>query len=321
MAVVIDAHVHAFDRGFFPPGFTRATAVRWRHAVWPPRPADALSPDAVEAGFVDPDGHLLVEDLDAAGIDAAVLMMLDHGVGFGEEAPVARETILAYYAGLTARYPGRLSFFVGVDPRRPDAAAFVRRAAALGARGLKLYPPDGYSCDDPAAVALCRLCADLGLAVMFHTAFVGWPFEGHKAHPAALTAVQKAVPDLVLFVGHAGYPFWGPEAAAVVAAHPTSYLEISQWQELADRDPAALVRTLAEFRDRVGAHRIVFGSDHCSGPRFSGTRSRLNAWVRFVATLPEKAARYGRRFTAEEVALILGGNMARILGLTAAAQA
>lgn len=317
--MVIDAHVHAFDRGFFPPGFTRATALRWRHAVWPPRPAQALSPEAVEAGFVDPDGNQLLDDLEAAGVDAAVLMMLDHGVGFGEEAPVAREAILAYYADLQARYPGRLYFFVGVDPRRTDAEAFVRRAAAQGARGLKLYPPDGYACDHPAAVALCRLCADLGLAVMFHTAFVGWPFEGHQAHPAALTAVQKAVPDLVLLVGHAGYPLWGAEAAAVVAEHPTSYLEISQWQELADRDPAALVRTLADFRDRVGAHRIVFGSDHCSGPRFSGARSRLAGWVRFVRDLPQVAGRYGRRFSRDEVDLILGGNMARILGLTAPA--
>jgi predicted TIM-barrel fold metal-dependent hydrolase len=317
--VIIDAHVHAFDRGFFPPAFARATALRWQHAVWPPRPAGALTPEAIEAGYVDPDGRLLAGDLDAAGVDAAVLMMLDHGIGLGEEAPVARDRILEYYAGLAARYPGRLYFFVGVDPRRPDAVSFLRRAAARGARGLKLYPPDGFSCDHPAAVALCRLCADLGLAVMVHTAFVGWPFEGDKANPLALTAVQKAVPDLVLLVGHAGYPLWGPEAAAVVADHPGSYLEISQWQDLLDRDPGALVRVLADFRDRVGAHRIVFGSDHCSGPRFSGARSRLAAWVRFVRDLPETAGRYGRRFTREEVALILGGNMARILGLAAPA--
>ena len=70
----------------------------------------------------------------------------------------------------------------------------------------------------------------------------------------------------------------------------------------------------------VGAHRILLGSDHFSGPRFSGERSRLPHWVAFLRDLPRTGARYGVAFSDEEMALILGGNAQRILNLPAVAR-
>jgi hypothetical protein len=65
----------------------------------------------------------------------------------------------------------------------------------------------------------------------------------------------------------------------------------------------------------VGAHRILLGSDHFSGPRFSGDRSQLPRWVGFLRDLPRVGAQYGVRFSEEEMALILGGNAQRLVKL------
>ena len=85
---------------------------------------------------------------------------------------------------------------------------------------------------------------------------------------------------------------------------------------MAYTDPDGLVQVLERARDAVGAHRLLFGSDHTPGPRYSGSRSMLPAMISFMRELPSRSA-----FTATEVDLMLGGNAARILELAPAGPA
>lgn len=313
--MIIDAHVHTFPAGALPGAMHDATAREWAYGVWPHRDPAAIR-HKIEPGFTDPDGSTLIADLDAAGVDAGVIMMLDHGIGFGEEAPLSVPALLAHYGEVQARYPGRLYAFAAADPRRPDAVELLKAGVhEHGLRGLKLYPPNGYHPGDPVCHPLLAACTELGVPVLVHTAMMTYPLRGHYANPLYMAEVQKRYPDLSLIFGHAGYSLWAEEAALTVAGHESSYLEISQWDRLLGSDEERLIRTLGRMRDHVGPHRILYGSDHISGPRYSGARNTLPDLVAFLRDLPERAAPYGVTFTREESDLILGGNAARILGI------
>ncbi len=90
----------------------------------------------------------LVEALDAAGIDRAVVCP-PRARGHGYDVENDR------VAGLVGRHPGRLFGFARVDPLAPGAAEELERALALGLRGLFLHPwEDAFAITDAAVDAL-----------------------------------------------------------------------------------------------------------------------------------------------------------------------
>ena len=312
MECVIDAHVHLFGKGYLSRRWYRGAAQRWAASGWPPRDPEAID---IEDGLVDDDGTLLMPELDRARIAAGVAMNVDWGVSLDEPAVSIRE-MHRRSAELQRRYANRFFGIAGIDPRRPDAVATLEEAIVrLGLRGLKLYPPCGFYPHDPVCLPLYDRCLELGVPVIFHTALVGFPHVPRFTHPLHIGDVQARYPALSIVFAHAGYPAWAHEAMELVAHHPNSYLDISNWNHRMDRDPDGLVRLLVAMRDTVGAHRMLFASDHLGGRRFSGSRSRLAAWVDFVSELPDRAARLGLRVSQEEMALILGENARRVYKL------
>jgi predicted TIM-barrel fold metal-dependent hydrolase len=86
----------------------------------------------------------LVEALDAAGIDRAVVCP-PRARGHGYDVENDR------VADLARAHPGRLLGFARVDPLAPGAGAELERALGLGLRGLFLHPwEDAFSVTDPA---------------------------------------------------------------------------------------------------------------------------------------------------------------------------
>jgi predicted TIM-barrel fold metal-dependent hydrolase len=291
-----------------------ATARSWAQRSSPPRDP-ALIRDKIEPGFTDPDGSTLIADMDAAGVDHAMVMTLDHGVAFGEEAPMSIEQLLAHYAELRRRWAPRLRVFANVDPRRPNAEELLTHAFdELGFDGLKIYP-NGYFVSDERCRALLAICQRRNLPVLVHTAMLSHPIQGYYANPALLADTQHRFPDLTLIFGHAGAPIWLEQACLTAAGSPNSYLELSHWTRLAASDPDRLVQVISRARDAVGPRRLLFASDHTPGPRYSGPdRSPLPTMIAAIRQLPQRGD-----FTSEEVELILGGNAARLLGLDLAA--
>ena len=313
--MLIDAHVHSFPPGCLPAAMHQATARSWAYQTWPPRD-EGIIQDKIEPGFTDPDGSILISDLDAAGIDAAIVMALDHGVAFGQEAPMGIGELLEHYARLRERWAPRLSVFANVDPRRPGAGQLLAVALdEMGYCGAKIYP-NGYFVYDDRCRALMGICQDRNVPVLVHTAMSRYPIQGYYADPAFLADTQHLFPDLVIILGHAGAPIWLDHALITAAGHTNTYLEMSHWTRMSYTDPDGLVRVLERARDAVGAHRLLFGSDHTPGPRYSGSRSKLPAMISFMRELPGRSA-----FTAAEVDLMLGGNAARILASASAASA
>jgi len=232
--------------------------------------------EAPAFGWIDPP-EKIVGLLDEAGIDLAAVMTYTDLPGLD---PYALRTILA----AVARFPDRLLPFVRLNPNYPAAAALLEEAVAAGVRGLKLHPTTtlAHPAEEPT-VALLRRCGELGIPVLFHCG------DDPYTTPQAIALAARLAPQTEIVLGHMGGYLHVEEAIEAAAAQPNLYLETSAMPY------PALIRVAI---DRVGAGRVLFGSD---GP---GCNPRLER---------HKVRLAGLSLADEE--LVMGGNAARLLSV------
>lgn len=315
---VVDSHAHIWGKGFVPQAFFGKAAKEWA-ARSPERTPDMIMPRLL-SGLVDTDGDDFVANMDRAGIDVTMVMMIDVGAPiFGEEPETPVEKQIEFYAALQKRHPDRLRCHVSVDIRRDDHVGLMRRAILdHGLSGVGEITPDGFSACGADARPMMRLAADLGVPVQIHTRtgvwtdFAGTDFsEANPVHPVHVARLARELPDLKIVLCHAGFPHWWQAAAELIADLPNCVLDISNWNETYRHDEGEMIARLATWRSIVGAERILFASDQASGKRFTGERSELPQWVEFIRLLPENASRWGYRFSQDEATAILGANALR----------
>ena len=311
---VIDFHVHLWrSRRDLP-----AT-------IWDTFPMVRQQTDYVEAegrpeyfeehvwpGVWDPDGTNLLAAMDRAGVDRAVIMPMDFGVALGDETSVPIEEKNQGLAEIAARNP-RLLTFVGVDPRRPNAGEIVDTAITQwGAKGIKLYPPTGWFPDDRRYYSLYELAGGHGVPVAFHTGIARYPLKGLTGHPMHIDTVAADFPDLTIVMLHGSWNFnWMSEATAFAVLKPNLHIELGGWQDFLKIRRTGFMTMLGDLLRRVGAHRILFGSDHTGLRRNVG----YGEWLATFTGIEEDADEFGFTVTPEDIALLVGGNAARILGL------
>lgn len=211
----------------------------------------------------DRDGHRLepedlVADLDRWGIAAAVCFPPDDPGPDGQFRS-ANALVLA----AARRFPGRIVPFCRVDPSRPGAGRAMARAAAGGARGLKLHPvAQRFRPEDPGPVAAVAEAAARGWPVTIHAGFGARPLAG------PLEELLGRVPDARLILAHAGRG----DARAVAA-------------RLAGRPGVLLDTSLAALPDLVALPpaTLCFGSDrpygdHATAMQAVGLAARIAGW-------------------------------------------
>ena len=64
-SLIIDAHVHILDEGFWPAQWFDWVAYSWARSKPPYRDPAVIRP-RIESGLTDPDGSRMVADMDAA---------------------------------------------------------------------------------------------------------------------------------------------------------------------------------------------------------------------------------------------------------------
>jgi predicted TIM-barrel fold metal-dependent hydrolase len=219
-----------------------------------------------------------VAGMDRAGVDSAVVMTL---VDFPGPNPAALELV----AEACAASHQRLYGFARLDPGPAGAPDLLRTAVAdLGFRGLKLHPVStGAHPADEATIALVRLAGELGVPTLFHCG------DDPLTAPLVIAGTAAACPDTTIVLGHMGGYDHVDEAIDVAERYPNIVLESSAMP---------YPHKIREAVDRIGAARVVFGSD---GPMARPEVER------------EKVEFAG--LTAEQTALVLGGNAARLLGV------
>jgi hypothetical protein len=229
----------------------------------------------------------LLRHLDAAGVDKAVAWPM---VSYVREMATDNRAI---YEGVR-QHPDRLIPFGGVNPLLGLEAAqeeLVRCIEVYGMRGVKLNGArDGYYIDDPRlSLPLIDTIADAGLVLAFHVG--ANDFE--KTHPYRVAKISERHPDLPIMIVHMGgaaHPDIHDAVIDLAATHPNWYLidsETDYRQEL-------------KALQVLGATRVCYGSDTPFCPmRYE--------WALRQVVLAD--------LSPADRALVLGGNMARLLGL------
>lgn len=231
----------------------------------------------------------LPTDLDAAGRAAALaeLAMWEDRAGIElavvMPAPIVRpdnRALLETLAGDPRWIP-----CCQVNPQHDDAVAQVRAAIAGGCRMLKLMPA---IYDTPPTSAASRALVDVaaaaGLIVNVHSI-------GNNSHPLEIGALARRYPETVFIMDHMGYRHEGPAALLAAEDNPNLYLGAT----IAAIEPSFVAAAI----DRVGAERVIFGSNY------------PNIYPDLVAAALRRA-----KFPPEVEALLLGGNLARLLGIS-----
>jgi uncharacterized protein len=210
----------------------------------------------------DRDGHRLAAadlraDLDRWGIARAVCFAANDP-GVDGQFGAANAAVLE--AG--RRSDGRIVPFCRLDPGRPWSAA-LERAAAGGARGLKLHPvAQRFAPEGPDSVALVRAAAERAWPVMIHAGFGARPLAG------PLARLAEAVPEARLILAHGGRG----DARAIR-------------EGLAGRPGVLLDTSLATLPDllEIPPEGLCFGSDrpygeHASALQLVGLAAALRGW-------------------------------------------
>ena len=220
---------------------------------------------------LDPDG--LLADLERWDLGAAVCFPANEPGPDGQFA-AANAAILA----AAERAPDRIIPFCRVDPTALGAMEAMARAAAAGARGLKLHPvAQRFRPDSDEAVAVVRDAASRAWPVVIHAGFGARPLAG------AIGALLDAVPDARLVLAHGGRG----DARAIAA-------------RLADWPTVMLDTSLAALADLavLPPSRLAFGSDRPYGDH--GTALLL---VRRAADVAG--------WSADDLAGVMGANLRR----------
>lgn len=222
-----------------------------------------------------------IERMDEAGVDAAAVMTIADLPGINPQA-------LELIADACGQYPGRLFGFIRLHPwyRQESLRLLDQAVNEHGFRGLKLHPVSSLA--HPSGedtIALIRRAGELGIPTLFHCG------DEPMTTPLSIEPAAAACPDSIIVLGHMGGYFHVDEAIEVAERHANIILETS-----ATPYPAKI----AEAVERIGAARVVFGSD---GPVSSPVLERDKIMIAGLSP--------------EDTALVLGENAARLLGVPA----
>jgi predicted TIM-barrel fold metal-dependent hydrolase len=265
--------------------------------------------DKVFPQYFDVDGERHLEQMARAGIDRSAVFLFDTGLVAGEPAVSIEAQNLALF-GAARRHPDKLIPFVHIDPRRPGAVDFVKRAVEeLGAKGLKLHPGAGFNPEDAQTLAVIESIADHEIPVITHTGPSVAPTSSRYCDPIFLDRTLLRFPEVNVIAAHLAYGY-REQLCSLGWQRPNLYTDISVTQELAKRDYPRFARVIRDVVDAFGAERVLFGTD---SPFTWGVMSEAH-FVTAVRNL-EFQAPEGVHFSKQEIDLILGGNAQRLLRL------
>ena len=304
MVRLIDVHRHLWGFDWFPPShLPKLTAEALARRTG--RTVEQVMERIRQSPTMESSGAGAVAEMEHYGIDHSVIQTLDWGLAYGPEEdnqlPVEEFHRLTYEAA--ERHPGKLWAMCGVDPRRPRAVAFFEECVRdYGAVGLKVYPPNGYQANDERCFPMYEKAIELDVPALIHTGGNIW------AWAEWVELVARRYPELRIIMGHANLsgPFEsGTYWRGLIAASNKRnvWLDLTDWQVTGAVDGdniPQLLRVIRIFLDRVGADRIVWGTDLPQAGVGSLARGRTERWTDIFTNLPDWGARYGIDFTEEE---------------------
>jgi uncharacterized protein len=296
---VVDAHCHVPSGEFLPASFVNSTIDNvvlgiGRGGEAARRMALTLSERLLGDRCCDG----LVAELDAAGIERAVLIVPDLTFAL-PDCPLSIAEQLEAVVEIRDRHPGRFEAFAGVDPRwgADGLALFERALDEWGFCGMKVYPPCGFRPDDRRLYPYYEICAKRGMPAMVHLGGTSHHLEFEPARPLHVDQAARDFPHVPFLLAHAGTTY--PEESAMMAAfRPNVFLEVSGFQ-------AHYSAPLGQLTGKGIGHKLIFGSDW---PVF-GLHASLAGTLNGLLDPEGPLATLRRR----DVDLFFGGTIERLL--------
>jgi len=312
--IVNDSHCHFFSTELF------AALALQRQPPGPPPPRGSL----MEAMLEDAHRQLAVSICDELGWETpgSVFTLADRWVRELDTHGVTRAALIASVpsdetsvAAAVARHPDRFVGFFMLDPAAGDPVARTRRAVGeLGLRGICLFPAMHHVPlhDDRIHQIVSVAASNPGVAVFVHCGVLsvgvrkklGLPnrFDLRLGDPLGVTKLAMAFPQVPFIIPHFGA---GLFREALMAADTCSniYLDTSSSNGWMRYMPGMTLETA--FRSALsvaGAARLLFGTDSSFFPR---------GWHKAIFET-QKATLDGLGVSAEDQALVLGGNFDRL---------
>lgn len=314
---VIDGHLHVMDREWIPGGVRTAWARQALGRRHPERKIGDVEPN-VMVKQSDPTAKLTIAAFDKCGVAGGMIPSVDWTLAAPkQDGDLTVDEMLWHYDRLFKETNNRLAYCAGIDPRHSDARARAERVIGIeGCVGFKLYPAAGWSIDDPAYSWLPKFCEDNRVPMVIHTAAMGGdPLVTPNSRPAALVGQMAKHPNATWVFAHAGFEAWWMEAVDLAWGWRSVYLDISLWQICADRDMEEFRSRMRVMVQKLGAHRIIFGSDIIRGPGEDEDGSRLKRWIDQVYSLSESLNGKPPIVDMDELGLIMAANAERVFGL------
>ncbi len=255
--VVNDAHVHFFSPSFFAglgADLQRLTQLGWEI----PGSADEL-------------GARWVAELDKHGVHKAALIASLPG-----DADAVALAI--------AHHPDRFVGFFMLDPTRPDAIDYAKRALDQGLRTICLFPAmHGYYLHDPRVAEVFDLAASRRggtverVSIFAHCGVLSVgirkklglpsPFDIRFGNPIELHGVAMRHPTVPIIIPHFGAGMLR-EALMLADCCPNVHLDTSSSNAWIKYTPGlTLEQVFKTALDVVGPDRLIFGTDSSFFPR------------------------------------------------------
>ncbi len=232
--------------------------------------------DEYEAfGWFDPP-EAIIELMDEAGIGQAVVMTY-------ADAPVLKPDALRYLHDACKRYPDRLIPYARINPHADGAAALLEEAiVGLGMKGLKIHQESvTASAHHKSVVKLVKKAAEFDAPVLFHSG------DEPLSLPQQFKELAERAPEATIILAHMGGYHHTDDAIRLCERYENLLLDTSA---------CPYPHKIREAIERLGAHRVLFGSD---GP---GCNPKLEL---------RKITRLG--LSENEQRLVLHDNIASIL--------
>lgn len=258
---IIDAHCHIASEELTPRSFIDGAInnmIAALSAQGIPVTASKLA-DLYLQKMRDPLCDALVAEMAESGISKSILLAADFTYAL-KDCPLNIEESFSRHRDVLARHPGKFEVFGGVDPRwgNDGIALFERSLKEFGFRGLKVYPPCGFSPSFSGLFPFYELCAHYKAPVLVHIGPTSPALSFDTSNPFLLDEAARKFPNVNFILAHASVSFT-EESVMMCAFRPNIYLDISGYQSSfrTDGTGGAVKRIVS----RGINHKVLFGTD------------------------------------------------------------
>ena len=179
----------------------------------------------------------------------------------------------------------------------------------LNAKGLKIYPPNGYYMDDKVVYPLYNICQETNLPVLTHLGPEVDIFIDECGSPLRMKQALIDFPKLKIIGAHLANIWWR-DLVSVGKEFPNVYADMSGHQIDTKENPPRSAHVFRKFLSEMGPDKLMWGTDN----PFLEPVIPAKEWLQIIRSLPE-VSKDTDKITEAEIDAILGGNAQKLLGL------